>query len=375
MYSPAERPSSTRAAPAKKRRLSAHTGISSRAYGERLADVARLDLGQLLGVRVDDVGELQQHLRPLARRRVEPFGQGLLRCLDRGVDVGRGARRHRGDRLARRRVQHLHRAARRPRRPTRRRRSSCGWQTVVLIELLLWLAPSQYPGVAGEPHGDRDRDDRQRDHREDDDVHLRQLLIPGESAPRIQIGSVFSGPAVNVVTITSSNESAKASRPPATSAVARIGQGHVAERLPAVRAEIHRGLDQRRCAAAQAGEHVVVDDDDAEGRVPDHDRPEVESRDARRMTKNEFSAIPVMIPGSAIGRTSRNEIASRPKNRNAVDRKRGRGAEDERDRRRQRRRPSRRATSESRDLLVVPRGRNQCGRPAGDRPAPGRWRR
>src|ERR1700755_1887903 len=31
--------------------------------------------------------------------------------------------------------------------------------------------------------------------------------------------------------------------------------------------------------------------------------------------KKEFSAIPVMIPGSAIGRTSRNEIASRPKKR------------------------------------------------------------
>jgi hypothetical protein len=31
--------------------------------------------------------------------------------------------------------------------------------------------------------------------------------------------------------------------------------------------------------------------------------------------KNEFSAIPVMIPGSAIGRTSTNETASRPKKR------------------------------------------------------------
>src|SRR5438105_7533548 len=31
--------------------------------------------------------------------------------------------------------------------------------------------------------------------------------------------------------------------------------------------------------------------------------------------KNELSAIPVMIPGSAIGRTSRNETASRPKKR------------------------------------------------------------
>src|SRR3954469_1500052 len=35
---------------------------------------------------------------------------------------------------------------------------------------------------------------------------------------RIQIGSVWSAPTVNVVTITSSNDSANASRPPAMSA-------------------------------------------------------------------------------------------------------------------------------------------------------------
>ncbi|HWF81242.1 MAG TPA: hypothetical protein VN695_11720 [Streptosporangiaceae bacterium] len=32
--------------------------------------------------------------------------------------------------------------------------------------------------------------------------------------------------------------------------------------------------------------------------------------------KNEFSAMPVITPGSAIGRTSRKEIASLPKNLN-----------------------------------------------------------
>src|SRR5579864_9403227 len=32
-------------------------------------------------------------------------------------------------------------------------------------------------------------------------------------------------------------------------------------------------------------------------------------------TKNEFRAMPVMIPGSAIGSTKRNETASRPKKR------------------------------------------------------------
>src|SRR2546423_14165909 len=34
-----------------------------------------------------------------------------------------------------------------------------------------------------------------------------------------------------------------------------------------------------------------------------------------RLAKNEFSAMPVMIPGSAIGSTRTNDTASRPKNR------------------------------------------------------------
>ena len=41
--------------------------------------------------------------------------------------------------------------------------------------------------------------------------------------PKIHSGSVFCAPAVNVVTMTSSKDSANASRPPATSAVAITG--------------------------------------------------------------------------------------------------------------------------------------------------------
>src|SRR5713226_4675986 len=48
-------------------------------------------------------------------------------------------------------------------------------------------------------------------------------LCPSRMAPKIQIGSVFCAPAVNVVTITSSNESAKASMAPATTAVEMSG--------------------------------------------------------------------------------------------------------------------------------------------------------
>ena len=53
-------------------------------------------------------------------------------------------------------------------------------------------------------------------------------LITGSSFGRarfakIQIGSVWSEPAVKTVTITSSNESPKASRPPASNAVPSAG--------------------------------------------------------------------------------------------------------------------------------------------------------
>ena len=54
---------------------------------------------------------LSSDLGALARRRLEPLRQRLLRGRDRPVDVLRGAARHLGDRLAGGRVQHLHRLA------------------------------------------------------------------------------------------------------------------------------------------------------------------------------------------------------------------------------------------------------------------------
>ena len=76
--------------------------------------------------------------------------------------------------------------------------------------------------------------------------------------------------------------------------------------------------------------------------------------------KNEFSAMPVMIPGSAIGSTSRNEIASRPKKRKRCDRERGHRAEHERDRR-SRAAPARTdSQSASRTSGVCQATRNQC---------------
>ena len=50
------------------------------------------------------------------------------------------------------------------------------------------------------------------------------------------------------------------------------GQGDEAEGLPGVGAEVGRGLLEGARGAAQAGDDVVVDDDDAEGRVADDHR-------------------------------------------------------------------------------------------------------
>src|SRR3954466_3909219 len=92
MYSALARPSSTRAAPAKKRSWSTIGGISSLAVrgnglplffapqghplagrqGERLARVLRLEVHQLVGAGLDRVGDLQQRLLPLARRGLAP---------------------------------------------------------------------------------------------------------------------------------------------------------------------------------------------------------------------------------------------------------------------------------------------------------------
>ena len=75
---------------------------------QRLADVPRLDLRELVRVLVERVGELQQHLGALTGRRLQPLGQRLLRGLDGAVDVLCRCARHLGDRVAGRRVEHLH---------------------------------------------------------------------------------------------------------------------------------------------------------------------------------------------------------------------------------------------------------------------------
>ena len=71
---------------------------------------------------------------------------------------------------------------------------------------------------------DRHRDDRGQQDQEDDDVHLGQLLADADVAEDPDRQRGICAPAVNVVTITSSNESANASSAPETSAVEMVGK-------------------------------------------------------------------------------------------------------------------------------------------------------
>src|SRR5206468_3422425 len=165
---------------------------------QRLADVARLDLSELLGVVLDHVGELQQQGRTLARRCVEPFRKCLLRPLDDFVDlVGRHVR-YRVDRLGSRGVDHVdgcHLASYSVRRIPLSRVSRCASATGMIVSARIRKTTTFTCGNC----------------------------CPSRIWPKIQIGSVFCAPVVKVVTITSSKESAKASRAPEMSAVEMVG--------------------------------------------------------------------------------------------------------------------------------------------------------
>ncbi len=137
---------------------------------------------------------------------------------------------------------------------------------------------------------------------------------PSRIAPKIHNGRVFCAPAVNTVTMTSSNDRANASSAPDTSAVAVSGNvtnrsvcGPRAPRSmdasakdPGVRRSLAITLLNTTTMQNVACPMTIV-------RVPS--RIPVKE-------KKEFSAMPVMMPGRASGSTNKNEIASRPKNLN-----------------------------------------------------------
>ena len=90
----------------------AHPGDLAARAGDRLADVPALELGQLLGVGLDQRGELGQRPAALAGRPGRPALAVVERApggLDRPVDVGRAAERRGRDDLPGRRVDDVER--------------------------------------------------------------------------------------------------------------------------------------------------------------------------------------------------------------------------------------------------------------------------
>ena len=80
---------------------------------DRLAGVRRLEPAELVGVRLEGIGDLEQDQAAILRRRLAPGLERLVGGLDRPVDVLVGGRRHLGDHLAVGRVLDVERLARR----------------------------------------------------------------------------------------------------------------------------------------------------------------------------------------------------------------------------------------------------------------------
>ena len=137
------------------------------------------------------------------------------------------------------------------------------------------------PRLARELRGEVDRDHREQDHEDGDDVDDRELVRPREVVqdPDRQRLVGARGERGHDHLVEAEREREQRAREQRR---LQLREGDEAERLPGVGAEVGGGLLERRRRPPQPRDDVVVDDDDAEGRVPDHDREEAEV-DAERL--------------------------------------------------------------------------------------------
>src|SRR6185437_8921141 len=275
MYSPAARPSRTRAAPAKKRRLSEQTGISSRAYESGLPTLR---------------DSIPASSSAFSSRTSASFRRSSARSA--GVDSS-----HSGSALAAASTAASTSAA------VQDGTSAivspvAGLSTSIVppsaasvhlpptkILLLVTVAMPQTSSssslgtkdsrLAGEALGDRDRDDRREQDQKDDHVHLGQLLAEADVPEDPDRQRILDAGGERGHDHLVEREREREERPGDQRCRDRR-QRHVDERLEAVRAQVHRRLGQRRRHAAEPGDHVVEHDHDAERRVADDDRPQSE---------------------------------------------------------------------------------------------------
>src|SRR4051794_17309901 len=276
MYSPADFPSSVRAAPAKKRRLSAENGISSR---EAISGLPTL---------TDSSCESSSALSSMT-------SASLCRSSDRslGVFSSQSGRALFAASTARSTSSALHRGTSAITSPVAGAMTSMvspetlstnSPPTRILYAVFVALithslcrsgAPAEDPGVAHQALREENGDDRQENHGERDRVHDGKLLPEADVAEDQQRQRVVR--AGREVRDDDLVEGQREGQEPARDEGGREhGPDHEAERLPAVCAEVCGGFEKRRRRSAKPCEDVVVDDHDAEGRVADHDRPQRE---------------------------------------------------------------------------------------------------
>src|SRR3954453_755427 len=270
MYSPADLPSSTRAAPAKKRRLSTENGISSRdaisglptfsdsscasssACSSITSASACSSSERSFGVFSDHVGHAA-FAAATARSTSSAEQRGTVATTS--PVAGAITSIVSPDALS----------ANSPPIST--------WYevAVALISCLLWTH-TQDTGVAHQPLRERDRDDRHDDHREGDRIYDRQLLAEPDVAEDQQGQRVLR--ARREVRDDDLVEREREGEQAARDERRRQDRpDDEAESLQPVGAEVGGRLHQRRRRAPQPRERVVVDYHHAERRMTDHDRP------------------------------------------------------------------------------------------------------
>src|SRR5690348_2565165 len=276
MYSPDDLPSSCRAAPAKKRRLSAENGISSReamsglptfsdsscasssAFSSSTPASACRSSERSFGVFSSQSGSTAfASWTARSTSSAEHFGTSAITSPVAGAITSI--------------VSPLTLSAHSP---------PMNALYAVFVALMSCLlrngagrrAPADDPGVARQPLRERDGNHRQQDDDERDDVDDRQLLslpqvVEDEDRKRF-LGACGEGCHNDLVEGEREGQQAAGDERDR-----EHGPDDEPEGLPAVGAEVGRRFEERARRAPQPGEDVVVDEDDAERRVPDDDRP------------------------------------------------------------------------------------------------------
>src|SRR5579862_3034410 len=371
MYSPADLPSSWRAAPAKKRRLSAENGISSRDAIRGLTTFSDSSCASSFACS-------SMTSASLCRSSERSFGvlssQSGSAAFAASTARSTSSAEQFGTSAITSPVAGAITSIVSPEALSAQPPPMNAWYDVfvALIWSLLLLrddrcrrATTEDSCVAHQPLCERDRDHRQDDHRECDGIHDRQLLAEPDVAEDQQRKRVLRprGEKRDDHLVEGQCERKQAA---GDEGRREYRPDDEAERLPAVGAQVGRGLEERGRRATQAREHVVVDDHDAEGRMADHDRPERQVDVVER--EERVQRHPSDDPGQRDREHEQERDRLAAEETEAGDCERRGGAEHDRGSSREQRTPHR-EPDRAPNLLGVPGGLEPVRREARDRPA------